>query len=157
MLERLHLRIGDVLSEVRQLSDEEFERYKDELAEKLVVAVLAPEGGRPGRMEPGSGVAWAEKPMTPEERTRSKMQMAAEPYLLLKRLGADTTELDLRFQQARQALVDADYDKAEQLVDDSLDMMREMLAQQQTTSEHTPGRDNQLEGLDYSTPITESE
>ncbi len=154
MVKEVRGRIGDVLAEVRKLSDEDFERYKDKFAEELVNAVLAP-GPRPPGVGLGAG-ARAERPMSVEERTRAKMQMAAEPYLRLKRTDADTTELDARFQEARQALAEGDYAEAEQIVDGSLEMMDKLLNHKQPAREPPLTRHGEGGPLEYSTPITDS-
>lgn len=158
VLAQLRGRIGDVLAEVRQLTDEQFELYKDRLADQLVDAVLSPKPPGPGLVGPRPGALTPGKPMTAEERVRAKLQIAAEPYLQLKRTDADTGDLDLRFQEARQALAGGDYERAEELVDDSVAVMQKMLGQ----SRHggTPGplseaEDAGPERLEYSTPLTQ--
>ena len=150
MLREMRGRIGDVLAEVRRLNDEEFERYKDKFAEQLVDAVLTPRPRQPRR---GPGTELAERPVSAEERTRAKMQMAAEPYLRLKRTDADTTELDARFQEARQALSEGDYVKAEEIVDGSLEMMDKLLNQNKPAREPPLTHRDEAGQLEYSTPI----
>jgi len=150
-------RIGEVLARVREMSDEEFEKYKDQLADQLVEAAL--DRTRPGLRAPGPGpepgLELAQRPPTAEERVRGKMESLAEPYLHLKRTGADTEELDGLLQGVRQALAASDYEKAERLADAAQDTMRELLKHQEPTGEPLPPYQEEQDRLEYSRPITE--
>ncbi len=117
-------RLADFLSRVRSLSDEEFEQHKLELARELMIATIP-------RRPPPQVVEELKKKLPADRaqealaaaanaRVRAKLEIAAEPYMLLKRQGADTTGLDTLFAQTRQALYRKDYDTAERLVNEAL-------------------------------------
>ncbi len=120
MMRKLQERIDLVLGDARAMSDEEFEQAKPRLAAALL-DVLMPRQQGPERPGP------SEAELTPEERVRTKMQMIADPYAHLKRAGADTTELDKIFSEARDAITQHDYEAAEKLVDGSLPLLDQLL------------------------------
>ena len=74
LMARLQKQMDAALGDVRAMSDEEFAARRAEIAAGLVQMLLAPrepQGGPPQRQ------------LSPEERVRAKMKMAAEPYAYL--------------------------------------------------------------------------
>ncbi|MGC9317213.1 MAG: hypothetical protein ACP5KN_04160, partial [Armatimonadota bacterium] len=117
-MEAMMARIGAILTEVRELPEDQFRANRRAIVQQLLAALRAP-------AEPGPA-----EEMTPEQRVRAKMRLAGEMYLQLKReTDADTSELDARFDEARQLITEHRYEEAEKLVDAGVGRMRAMMAE----------------------------
>lgn len=112
-------RVAEVLARVRSMPEEEFEANRAEIAQAVVKAMTAPvqtPGEDPGQPD-----------LSPEERVREKMRIAGEMYRqLTEKTDADTTELDEKFAEVRELLTEHEYERAEELVDEGVTMMRRM-------------------------------
>lgn len=110
-------RVAGILAKVRAMPEEEFEANRAEIAQAVIQAMNAPLQTPPGDER---------EDLTPEERVRRKMEIAGDIYLQLKERGTDTSELDEKFSKVRELLTEHEYEKAEKLVDEGMEMMREI-------------------------------
>jgi hypothetical protein len=110
-------RVAGILARVRAMPESEFEANRAEIAEAVLQAMSAPmQAPLEDRL----------KNLSPEERVRRKMELAGEMYLQLKERGADTDELDDTFAEVRRLIAQHQYDRAETLADEGVEMMREV-------------------------------
>ncbi len=116
-------RIDAILGRVRELTPEQYEAAKEQIARDLMAALTAPV---PAATPP----ATRGRELTPEERVRAKMRLAGEMYMQFKaNTDADTTDLDTRFEEVRRLIGEHDYEAAEELLDATVAIMREEAAQ----------------------------
>ncbi|MFW5866552.1 MAG: hypothetical protein ACOCX2_01975, partial [Armatimonadota bacterium] len=112
-------RVETLLAQVREMPESEFEANRAQIAQAVLQAMTAPV------RTPGEGPARPE--MTPEERVREKMRLAGEMYReLQEKTDADTAELDEKFAEVRERITEHEYERAEELVDEGVAMMRAM-------------------------------
>lgn len=113
-------RVARILAQVREMPEEEFEANRADIAQAVLQAMTAPvqmPGEQPERPD-----------LTPEERVRRKMEIAGEIYHQIKaETDCDTTELDEKFSKVRELITEHEYERAEKLVDEGVEMMREMV------------------------------
>lgn len=116
-------RISAIIDRVRELSPEQYQAAREQIARDLLRALMAP-------VPTGEPLSEAERAMTPEQRVRAKMRIAGEMYVRLKTsTDADLTELNERFEEARRLITEHKYEEAEGLVDAGVAIMRDMMAQ----------------------------
>ncbi|MFP4249380.1 MAG: hypothetical protein ACLFU7_06955 [Armatimonadota bacterium] len=125
-------RVESILAQVREMPEEQFEANRAEIVQAVLQAMSEP-------MQPSVSERLAE--LSPEERAREKMRLAGEMYRqLTENTDADTTELDEKFAEVRRLLTEHEYERAEELVDESVAMMRAM-AQGERPAAGDPGGD----------------
>ncbi|MFO8080057.1 MAG: hypothetical protein R6V07_07100 [Armatimonadota bacterium] len=111
-------RVERILAQVREMPEEQFEANRAQIVQAVLQAMSAP-------MQPSAAERLAE--LSPEERAREKMRLAGEMYRQLREnTDADTTELDEKFAEVRRLLTEHEYERAEDLVDEGVAMMRAM-------------------------------
>ena len=115
-------RVEAILARVRELSAEQYEAAKEQIARDLMAALTAP-------VATSAPPSAAEPELTPEERVRAKMRLAGQMYVQLKAsTDADTSGLDERFEEVRRLITEHDYGQAEELLDATVAIMRELAA-----------------------------
>jgi hypothetical protein len=132
-------RVANILSKVRAMPEEEFRANRAQIAQAVLQAMTAPVPTPRERIE---------EDLSPEERVRQKMEMAGEIYRQLRdHPEADVSELDDTFSKVRDLLTEHEYERAEELVDEGVEQMREMargLAPLEAdTDESTPDGDTE--------------
>lgn len=111
-------RIGTILAQVRELSAEQYEAARQQITRDLIAAVNAPVESGPA--PPG-------EPPTAEERVRAKMQIAGDILAEAQRRELPTGDLEARFAEARQLIVDHEYERAEKVVDEAVVSLRALM------------------------------
>jgi len=111
-------RIGAILAQVRELSAEQYEAARQQIARDLIAAVTAPVEEAP--TDQG-------EPPTVEERVRAKMQLAGQILAEAHKRDLPTEELEARFAEARQLIAEREYEPAEKLVDEAVVTMRALM------------------------------
>ena len=127
-------RVAGILAQVRDMPEEEFEANRAEIAQAVLKAMTAPVQMPPGELQGPE--------LTPEERVRRKMEIAGEIYHQLKEQSdGDTTELDAKFSKVRELITEHEYEQAEELVDEAVEMMRGMVEDMPPAEDGEPGDD----------------
>jgi len=116
-------RISAIIDRVRELTPEQYQAAREQIAHDLLRALTAP-------VPTGGPLAEAERVMPPEQRVRAKMRIAGQIYVQVRTTtDADLTELNRRFEEARRLITEHKYEEAEELVDAGVAIMRDMMAQ----------------------------
>ena len=133
--------IGDLLSRVQGMTAEEFAANRDSMVDDLLRAIFPdqrppgergvpqapPDAPPPGPAhEPSDGEAARPPELSQQDRVRTKLLRAAEPYLLMRADPAHServAELDDVFSRARAALAQGRYAEAEALTDSGLELL----------------------------------
>lgn len=114
--------LAGILAQSRELDPEQFAQRKEKIVDSILEALFGP-AGPPA---PGAGGTRLVRLPTTEERVRSKLLSASDPYLevlgdpLRKQLATTTGEL---FRKARAHLAAREYEQAEGLVDEGLRLL----------------------------------
>lgn len=118
--EVVNRRVSELLRQVRDLPQDEFDRHQEEIVQRMLAALTAPVPPLDDRRE--------QPELSPQERVREKMRIAGEMYLALKQeTDHDTGELDADFAEVRRLITEHEYEQAEEIVDRNVKAMRELL------------------------------
>ena len=120
--------VGEMLAQVRQMTDAEFEANTDRVIDEILEAVFP----TPGQPQPGSEIEPAAPGAVREfasdisTRVRQKLLIAVGPYLAVRDdpLQADlTAQLEELFKRARRLLAAGQYAEAEESTDEGLELL----------------------------------
>ena len=132
-------RIEAIVGRVRELSAEQYEAAKEQIARDLMAALTAP-------VETAAPPSAAERELTPEERVRAKMRLAGQMYMQLKaNTDADTADLDERFEEVRRLIGAHDYQQAEELLDATVAIMRDLATRAEARAPGAPVGPDELD------------